>query len=283
MQKKLLTAKIIVAALPYIKKFKHQTIVIKYGGSAQVKQDLKERFAEDIALLNLVGIKQAIVHGGGNRISEMLKNLSIESEFKNGLRVTNERAIKVAEMVLSGEINKEITTLLNNQGAKAIGINGKDGNFMKATFLNEDDYGYVGKIKSVDSSVLASLMSENFIPVIAPVAANENQNHIGLNINADLAASKISTAIKAEKIFFLTDTRGILDKDGKLISKLKVKDIQKLKDNGTITGGMIPKVDACIEALEGGVTHAHIIDGRIEHSILLELFTDDGIGTIISK
>lgn len=283
MQKKLLTAKIIVSALPYIKKFKNQTMVIKYGGSAQLNPNLKERFAEDMVLLDLVGIRQAVVHGGGNRISELLEKLNIHSEFKNGLRVTSKEAMEVVEMVLSGNINKEITALLNYSGAKAIGINGKDGNFMQADFLDEKKYGYVGEIKEIDSQTLFNLINEKFIPIIAPIASNVSKSQQGLNINADLAASKISTAIQAKKIFFLTDTRGVLDKNGKLISKLKISQIEKLKEDGTITGGMIPKVDACVEAIKGGVSHAHIIDGRIEHSILLELFTDDGIGTIISK
>lgn len=281
MQKKLRTAKTILAALPYIQKFKKETILIKYGGSAQVNPQLKEHFAQDIVLLELVGIKPVVVHGGGKRINELLEKLKIKSEFKDGLRVTSKETMEVVEMVLSGSINKEITSLLNHHGAKAIGITGKDANFIEATPLNDEKYGLVGKINNIRHGVVKNLIKEKFVPIIAPIAIDKEKKNVSYNINADLAASKIATSLKAKKIFFLTDTPGILDKNGDLLSKLCIDDVNRLKKDGTITGGMLPKVDACLEALEGGVENAHIIDGRIEHSLLLELFTDEGIGTVI--
>ncbi len=281
MQKTIQTTKAILTTLPYIQKFRKKTIVIKYGGSAQINPDLKDKFAQDILLLSLVGINLVVVHGGGKSINKILEKQKIKAKFKDGLRVTCNDTLDVVEMVLSGSINKEITTLLNHHGAKAIGISGKDANFIKAKPLKNGKYGRVGRITKVKKDVLQNLIDDSFIPVVAPIASSKDIK--GLNINADLCASKIAKSIKAKKIFFLTDTKGILDKNGKLISKLHVKDVQRLKDDGTISGGMIPKVDACLEALKGGVKHAHIIDGRVEHSILLELFTDEGIGTIISK
>lgn len=283
MQTKIRTAKTILAALPYIQKFKKETIVIKYGGSAQINPKLKDRFAQDIVLLDLVGIKPVVVHGGGKRINELLDKLSIKSEFKDGLRVTGDETLEVVEMVLSGSINKEIASLLNHHGAKAIGITGKDANFMEAEPLEDGKYGLVGKITKINHKVVRNLLKEKFIPIIAPIATGSNKKSKGFNINADLAASKIATSLKAKKVFFLTDTQGILDKNGELLSKLSVEDVEKLKKDGTITGGMLPKVDACLEAIEGGVQNAHIIDGRLEHSLLLELFTNEGIGTVITK
>ena len=283
MQKKIRTAQTILAALPYIKKFTKQTIVIKYGGAAQVNPELKERFAEDIVLLYLVGIKPVIVHGGGKRINTLLDQLQLGTEFIDGMRVTDEKVMEVVEMVLSGSVNKEITTLLNHHGAKAIGITGKDANFIKAEPLDGGKYGLVGNITHVDESVIENLINEKFIPVIAPIASGDTTDHPGYNINADLAASKIAVSLKAKKILFLTDTPGVLDKDKNLLSSLNEQEVEAFKKDGTIHGGMLPKVGACLEALKGGVENAHIIDGRIEHSILLELFTDEGIGTVIKK
>lgn len=280
-RRRIITARTILATLPYIQKFTKKTVVIKYGGSAQINPELKDRFAQDIVLLSLVGIKPVVVHGGGKRINELLEKLQISSHFEDGLRVTSDEAMEVVEMVLSGNINKEITTLLNHHGAKAIGVTGKDGNFIEAKPLENGKYGRVGQITDVKRGFLRKLIKDDFIPIVAPIASCEDGK--GLNINADLCASQISKSLRAKKVFFLTDTKGILDKDGNLISQLKVHEVEKLKTNGTISGGMIPKVDACLEALNGGVEHAHIIDGRVEHSILLELFTDEGIGTIISK
>jgi acetylglutamate kinase len=283
LQAKIQKAQILLDALPYIKKFRNKTIVIKYGGAAQINSELKDKFAQDIVLLYLIGIRVIIVHGGGKSINAILDKLNIESSFVDGLRVTDEKVMEVVEMVLSGNVNKEITTLLNHNGAKAIGITGKDANFIKARPASGGKYGLVGEITEVDESVLEGLINEKFIPVVAPIASGESPKHPGYNINADLAASKIAVSVKAKKVIFLTDTLGVLDKEHKLLSKLTKDEIEKLKNDGTISGGMIPKVDACLEAIDGGVENAHIIDGRIEHSILLELFTNEGIGTIIRQ
>lgn len=283
MKRKILTANAILATLPYIRKFKGKTIVIKYGGAAQINPELKEHFAQDMVLLSLVGIKIVIVHGGGKKINELLELTKIDSKFEDGLRVTSPEALEIIEMVLSGNINKEITNLLNNHGAKAIGISGKDGNFLKAKAVNFDKFGLVGQIIEVKKKVINKLINQDLIPVIAPIACDIDNNHQGFNINADLCASKIAKSLKAQKVIFLTDTLGVLDENEQIISKLDEKSIKKLKNDGIIKGGMIPKTDACLEAVNGGVKHAHIIDGRIKHSILLELFTNEGIGTVISK
>ncbi len=283
MQQKIQQAQILMDALPYIKRYNKKTIVIKYGGAAQVNPALKEKFAQDIVLLYLVGIKPVIVHGGGKKINSLLDKLEVKSNFVDGLRVTDDQVMEVVEMVLSGSINKEITTLLNHHGAKAIGITGKDANFMRACPMDDGKYGLVGDITKIDKKVLKHLIREKFIPVIAPIAAGDTTEHPGYNINADLAASKIAVALQAKKIIFLTDTQGVLDKEGHLISSLDEEKIRVLKADGTISGGMIPKLDACLETIHAGVERAHIIDGRIEHSLLLELFTKDGIGTLIQE
>ena len=279
MQKKIKTVETLLDSLPFIKEFYGKTIVIKYGGSAQIDEKLKESFAIDITMLYMVGIKPVIVHGGGKRITEILNALNIKTEFKDGVRVTTEESIKIAEMVLSGEINKEIVNMLNQHGAKAIGINGKDMSFMRAKSL----VGFTGEITSIDGVFLNKLLSENLIPVIAPIASGDGAIHPGFNINADTAASEIAAAIGAKRVMFLTDTPGVLDKNKNLISSLKKEEIEKLKKDGTIAGGMIPKVDAALRAVDKGVEKAHIIDGRVEHSILLELLTSEGIGTEIKK
>ena len=277
MQKKIEIVKTLLDSLPSIRKFYGKTIVIKYGGSAQIDEKLKESFAIDILMLYMIGIKPVIVHGGGKRITEILTALNVKTEFKDGVRITTEESIKIAEMVLSGEINKEIVNMLNQHGAKAIGINGKDMSFMRAKSL----LGYTGEIISIDGVFINKLLSENLIPVIAPIAAGDSATHPGFNINADTAASEIAAAINAKRVIFLTDTAGVLDKNKNLISSLTKEDIQNLKKDGTIAGGMIPKVDAAVRAIEKGVEKAHIIDGRVEHSILLELLTSEGIGTEI--
>lgn len=279
MQKKQHKVQTLLDAIPHIKKFYGKTIVIKYGGSAQTSPELKEKFAEDIVLLSLVGIKPIIVHGGGARISELLDKLEIHSEFVDGHRVTSEETMRVVEMVLSGEINKNITSLLNHHGAKAIGISGKDSAIINAKPKDDGKFGYTGVITEVDGTMINKLIDEGFIPVIAPIADSAKPNHPGYNINADVAASKIAQAVEAQKVLFLTDTVGVLDKEGELLTSLDRKDVDRLKGDGTIAGGMIPKVDSCIDAIYNGVNKAHIIDGRVEHSILLELFTYDGIGT----
>lgn len=281
MKKKIEIVKTLLDSLPFIKKFNNQTIVIKYGGSAQINPALKESFAVDILMLYMIGVKPVIVHGGGKRITEMLSDLSIETEFRDGLRVTDEKAIKVVEMVLSGEINKEIVNMLNTHSAKAIGISGKDAGFLKAKAIKDGLLGFTGEITEVASSVLENLIAEKFIPVIAPIASGEGANHPGYNINADTAASEVAAAINAKRVLFLTDTRGVMDKGENLLHSLSKEEIKKLIHDKTIAGGMIPKVEAALYAVERGVEKAHIIDGRIEHSILLELLTSDGIGTEI--
>ena len=221
------------------------------------------------------------MHGGGKKINSYLERLNIKSEFKDGLRVTDKEAMEVVEMVLSGNVNKEITALLNKNGARAIGISGKDAGLLQARVLDGGKYGFVGEIKRVNTHVLNGLLDNGLIPVVAPVATDEEAN--SYNINADLCASGVASALNAERVIFLTDTQGILDKDKKLISKLNEAQIVALKKDGTITGGMIPKVDAALDCVKNGVANAHILDGRVPHSLLLELFTDDGIGTMIRE
>jgi len=279
MQKKIEIVKTLLDSLPFIRKFYKKTVVIKYGGSAQIDEKLKESFAIDILMLYMIGVKPVIIHGGGKRITEILNALNIKTQFKDGVRVTTKESIKIAEMVLSGEINKEIVNMLNQHGAKAIGINGKDMNFMRAKSL----VGYTGEITSINGVFINKLLSEDLIPVIAPIASGDSATHPGYNINADVAASEIAVAINAKRVIFLTDTPGVLDENKKLISSLTKKEIEELKEKGVIAGGMIPKVDSALKAVERGVEKAHIIDGRIEHSILLELLTSEGIGTEIKK
>jgi acetylglutamate kinase len=283
MKEKIEQAKVLMDALPYIKKYAGEIFVIKYGGSAQINPELKNRFAQDIILLYMVGIKPVIVHGGGKKINELLDKLQVESEFVDGLRVTSEQVMEVVEMVLGGNINKEIINLLNMHGGKALGLTGKDGKFMTARPKSNGKYGLVGEITEINNSVIDNLLNEKFIPVIAPIASGGELGHPGFNINADLAASKIAASIGARKVIFLTDITGVLDKEKNLLSTLTHEEIDNFKADGTIVGGMIPKVDACLEAVGGGVEKAHIIDGRIEHSILLEIFTNDGIGTVIKE
>jgi acetylglutamate kinase len=279
MQKKHQKVQTLLDAIPHIKKFFGKTIVIKYGGSAQTSPELKEKFAEDIVLLSLVGIRPVIVHGGGARISELLDKLEINSEFIDGHRVTSEETMRVVEMVLSGEINKNITSLLNHHGAKAIGVSGKDSAMINAVPKENGKFGYTGVVTNINGEMINKLLDEGFIPVIAPIADSAEPNHPGFNINADVAASKVAQAIGAQKVLFLTDIVGVLDKEKNLLTSLDKADVEKYKEDETIAGGMIPKVDSCIDAIYNGVNKAHIIDGRVEHSILLELFTSDGIGT----
>ena len=283
MKRKIEIVQTLLDSLPFIKKFYGDTIVIKYGGSAQINPELKESFAIDILMLTMIGIKPVIVHGGGKKITELLEKLEIETEFRDGVRITNEKAIKIAEMVLSGDINKEIVHMLNEHGAKAIGISGKDGEFLKAKPKDNGKFGYTGEIVEVNANVIKNLINEKFVPVIAPIASGEGVNHPGFNINADTAACEVAAAIKARRILFLTDTPGVLDKSGNLLQSLTKQNVYDLINNKTISGGMIPKVEAALYAIDKGVEKAHIIDGRIEHSILLELLTSDGIGTEIKS
>ncbi|MDF1874701.1 acetylglutamate kinase [Sulfurimonas sp. SAG-AH-194-I05] len=283
MQKKIETVKTLLDALPFIKEFNKEIVVIKYGGSAQTSPQLKEKFAEDILLMYLVGIRPVIIHGGGSKITEMLGALSIETKFIEGQRVTTKEVMRIAEMILSGEINKDLVSLLNSHGAKAIGVSGKDAHFITGVAKDFAKWGLTGNITNVKSDVIMNLMDEKFIPVIAPIAAGEEMGHPGFNINADLCASYVAKAIGANKIIFLTDTAGVLNNDKVLLDTLTKDEVEALKADGTIHGGMVPKVDACLEAINGGVHKAHIIDGRLEHSMLLELFTSEGVGTQIVK
>ena len=273
--------KTLLEALPYIKRFTNEKIVIKYGGSAQTSEELKGQFAQDIVLLHLVGMKPIVVHGGGKSITDMLTALGVETSFVDGQRVTTKEVMRIAEMVLSGEINKEIVSLLDNHGSKAIGISGKDGGFLKGMPKDFENFGYTGNIEHINPEIVNNIIEDGAIPVIAPIAGSSTLGHPGFNINADLAASKIAVAMEARKVLFLTDTPGVLDKDMNLITNLSIEKTETLKEDGTILGGMVPKVDACIEALRGGVKKAHIIDGRVEHSLLLEILTSSGVGTCI--
>jgi len=273
--------KTLLDALPYIKRFANEKIVIKYGGSAQTSDILKEQFAQDIVLLHLVGMKPIVVHGGGKSITDLLSDLGVDTKFVDGQRVTTKEVMRIAEMVLSGQINKEIVSLLDNHGSKAIGISGKDGGFLKGMPKDFENFGYTGRIEHVDPEIVNNIIEDGAIPVIAPIAGSSTMGHPGFNINADLAASKIAVAMEARKVLFLTDTPGVLDKEMNLITNLSIEKTEVLKVDGTIQGGMVPKVDACIEALRGGVKKAHIIDGRVEHSLLLEILTSSGVGTCI--
>lgn len=281
MKAKLNVVETLLEALPYIKKFRDEKIVIKYGGSAQTSEVLKQKFAQDIILLHTVGMKPIIVHGGGKSITNLLNDLGVDTKFIDGQRVTTKEVMRIAEMVLSGEINKEIVSLLNSQGGSAIGLSGKDANLLEAIPKDFENFGYTGTIQNVNPKVVCNILDDGFVPVIAPIASSSNIGHPGFNINADLVASQVAIALNARKIVFLTDTKGVLDKDMNLLSTLDINQTDALKENGTISGGMVPKVDACIEALRGGVKKAHIIDGRVEHSVLLEVLTSSGIGTCI--
>jgi acetylglutamate kinase len=284
-------AKILIEALPYIRRFNNATIVVKYGGHAMVNEGLKKDFALDIILMKYVGLKPIVVHGGGPQIGDFLNKLSIESEFVDGMRVTDKKTMDVVEMVLVGKVNKEIVTLINKNGGQSVGLSGKDGQLITAKKMkyykdkgdNQPpeiiDMGMVGEITSINNRILKSLIEDQFIPVIAPVGAGKKGETY--NINADLVAGHIAASLKARKLILLTDTEGVLDKEGTLISTLRMKEIQQFIDDGTIKGGMIPKIQCCFEAIKGGVKKAHIIDGRKDHAILLEIFTKTGIGTEI--
>ena len=275
--------KVLLEALPYIKRHSDEIFVIKYSGLAQTSSELKEKFARDIVLMYLMGIKPVIVHGGETAIGNMLERLNINNHFIDGIRVTDEKVMEVSEMVLSGSINKEITALLNEHGAQAIGVSGKDAAMIKAKPINMQKYGYVGDITKVDPKVINNLIAEKFIPVIAPIATGQASGHPGFNVNADIAAGHIAVSLKARKIIFMTDAPGVINDEKEIIHTLNKNQIGTLKAKGTIARDMIPKIDACLNALNGGVVKAHIIDGRIEHALLLEIFTSEGIGTVIKQ
>ena len=274
-------ANVLVQALPYIQKYYNKTVVIKYGGNAMINEELKEAVMTDIVLLSLVGINVVLVHGGGPKINDMLKKIGKESKFVNGLRYTDEETVDIVQMVLAGKVNKSLVQLLGAHKGKAIGLCGLDGGLLKAKQLGEGELGFVGEITDVDVTPVTDVISKGYIPVISTVAGGENGEVY--NINADTAAAKIASALHAEKLLLMTDVRGLLrDKDDEstLISVVNVSEVQALKNQGVICGGMIPKIDCCVEAVRRGVHRAHIIDGRIPHSILMEMLTDGGIGTM---
>lgn len=274
-------ANVLVQALPYIQKYYNKTVVIKYGGNAMINEELKEAVMTDIVLLSLVGINVVLVHGGGPEINDMLKKIGKESKFVNGLRYTDEETVDIVQMVLAGKVNKSLVQLLGAHKGKAIGLCGLDGGLLKAKQLGEGKLGFVGEITDVDVTPVTDVISKGYIPVISTVAGGENGEVY--NINADTAAAKIASALHAEKLLLMTDVRGLLrDKDDEstLISVVNVSEVQALKNQGVICGGMIPKIDCCVEAVRRGVHRAHIIDGRIPHSILMEMLTDEGIGTM---
>ena len=279
-------AEVLIEALPYIQKFYGKTVVIKYGGSALINPEIKETLIKDIALMKLVGMKPVIVHGGGPDINAFLKKMDIKSEFINGLRVTDPETMQIVEMVLAGKLNKSIVTDIELQGVKSVGISGKDGGILKAEKIEKDgiDYGCVGDVKEVDTSLIESLINNDFVPVIAPIGKDDAGTTY--NINADYAAVAIAGALKAEKLVFLTDVEGVMrdvhDPDS-IMSFIRADKVQALIDDGTISGGMIPKVQCCMAGVEAGVENVHILDGRVEHCLLLEIFTQKGIGTMISK
>jgi len=291
MEKLIEKAGILIEALPYIKNFYGKTFVIKYGGAAQTDEALKASFAQDVVLLNYIGINTVIVHGGGPKISETMRKMGKVPNFIHGHRVTDGETIDIVEMVLSGLINKEIITLINRHGGKAVGLTGKDGGLVSAvkkvikkvspeTGLDEIiDLGHVGEISRVNPEVIINLKQNGFIPVIAPVGVSDDGQT--LNINADDMAASLASAIKAEKLILLTDVPGILDREGKIISTIKRDEVEKHIQDGTISGGMIPKIRACVEAVKNQVKKIHIVDGRISHCLLLEIFTQQGIGTEI--
>ncbi|TAK08890.1 MAG: acetylglutamate kinase [Candidatus Manganitrophaceae bacterium] len=273
-------AQILVEALPYIRAFFGKTIVIKYGGAAMTEGALKTQFAQDVVLMKYVGMNPVIVHGGGPQISGMMKRLGKEPKFVKGVRVTDAETMEIVEMVLGGTINKEIVTLINRHGGKGVGLTGKDGALIQAKPMKgEEEMGQVGEVKAIDPQILQTLEGGRFIPVISPVGADEEGR--SFNINADLAAGKVASALSAEKLLILTDVPGILDDKGKLLPTLSRKEVQKLIKKGIISKGMLPKVEAALSAVEGGVQKAHIIDGRVPHALLLEIFTDQGVGTEI--
>lgn len=284
-QKYLEKAEVLIEALPYIQRFNRKIIVVKYGGSAMVDEQLKKSVIQDVVLLKLVGFKPIIVHGGGKEISRWVGKVGKEPQFINGLRVTDEETMEIAEMVL-GKVNKELVSMVESLGVKAVGISGKDGGLLtvEKKYSNGQDIGYVGNVTGVNAKILFDLLDKDFLPIVCPIGMDEN--FLTYNINADDAACAIAKEMKAEKLAFLTDIEGVY-KDPKdpesLISKLFVKEAKELIDNGNVGGGMIPKLQNCIDAIEQGVSRVHILDGRIKHCLLLEIFTNKGIGTAILR
>ena len=280
------TARILNEALPYLQRYNGETIVIKYGGNAMTDVRLQRLFAQNIVMMKQVGIRPIVVHGGGPQIGAMLERLKIQSEFIDGMRVTDAATMEVVEMVLGGLVNKQIVSLVTQEGGKAVGLTGRDSGLIEAKPLKlankpEVDLGHVGEVVNINTLVLSTLQDSNTIPVIAPVGADKNG--APYNINADLVASSVASALKARRLLLLTNTRGILDKEGNLLTGLTPEKVKHYIDDGTIAGGMLPKVQCALDAVHSGVGSAQIIDGRVEHAILLELFTDQGVGTLIRK
>ena len=286
-------AAVLTESLPYIKRFTGKTIVIKFGGNAMVEDALKHNFARDIVLMKLVGMNPIVVHGGGPQIGELLERLNIESKFVNGMRVTDNATMDVVEMVLGGQVNKEIVSLINQQGGQAIGLSGKDGNLIKASKLAVAqssaamvsseiiDIGHVGQVEGINVALLNNLTANHLIPVIAPIGVGSDG--VTYNINADLVAGELAAVMGAEKLMLLTNVAGLLDKQGQILTGLTASKVDELVADGTITGGMLPKISCAIDAVKGGAKSAHIIDGTVPHSVLLEVFTDRGVGTLITN
>ncbi len=286
-------AKVLSEGLPYIQRYTGKTIVVKYGGNAMIDEQLKHSFARDVVMMKLVGINPVIVHGGGPQINYLLKRLNIESRFVNGMRVTDTQTMNVVEMVLGGSVNKDIVNLINRNGGQAIGLTGKDGMLIRAKKLTVThqapemqvseiiDIGHVGTVQAINTAVLDMLCKDDFIPVIAPIGVDDEGN--AYNINADLVAGKVAEVLQAEKLILLTNTAGLLDQQGKLLTGLSTSQVDALIADGTIYGGMLPKIDCALGAVKAGVQRAHIIDGRVNHATLLEIFTDQGVGTLITS
>jgi acetylglutamate kinase len=292
-EKALNIANVLTEALPYIQRFTGKTIVVKFGGNAMVDADLHENFARDIVLMKLVGMNPVVVHGGGPQIGALLAKLNIHTEFVNGMRVTDSETMDVVEMVLGGSVNKEIVASISRNGGKAIGVTGKDGQLIRARKLTVTrfspelnaseiiDIGHVGDVDQIDTEVLGVILSSNFIPVIAPIGSDAKGNTY--NINADLVAGKLAQVLQAEKLMLLTNVAGLLDKSGQVLTGLSTAEVDALIADGTISGGMLPKISCALEAVKSGVASAHIIDGRVPHAVLLETFTNEGIGTLITN
>ena len=282
-------AKILSQALPFMQKYSGKNITIKFGGSAMGKENLSESFAKDIVLLKQVGINPVIVHGGGPKIEKMLNKLNVKTSFIDGLRITDKQTIEVVEMVLSGSINKQIVMEINKEGGRALGLSGKDALLSRISKINSNnsskenlaDLGFVGKPDKINNEFLFWCLESDFIPVISPISYDKKFETY--NVNADTMAGKVSSAIKSERLILLTDVNGVIDKRGNLLTQINIKDVKKLIKNGTIQNGMIPKVETCVDAVKNGVKAAVILDGKISHSILLEIFTDHGVGTLITK
>lgn len=283
-----LRAQILVEALPYVRTFRGKRIVIKYGGSAMTQEALKQHFAQDITLISFIGIKPVIVHGGGPQIGELLKKIGKESRFIKGLRVTDEETMDVVEMVLVAKVNKDVVSMINHHGGRAVGLSGRDGGLIKAKKARparladtDEDLGLVGDVERIDPEIIASLEERGFIPIIAPVGAGPEEKPY--NINADTAAGALSAALGAERFILLTDVPGVMDREGNLISSLTEDEARNLIADEVVSGGMIPKIRCCLNAIQGGVPKAHIIDGRVPHALLLEMLSEQGIGTEIVR